>query len=82
MTNEIIELINSVGFPITVSVAFFFICINMFKAQQKLLTEFQNILRDNTEIIKDNTETTKVLLQELRYQKVIHEREIKNDTSI
>lgn len=82
MTNELADLINSVGFPITVSIAFFFICINMFKAQQKLLTEFQNILRDNTEIIKDNTESTKILLQELRYQKVVHEREIKNDTSI
>ena len=82
MTNELVDLINSVGFPIASSIAFFFICINMFKTQQKLLTEFQNTLRDNTEIIKDNTETTKILLQELRYQKVVTEREIKNDTSI
>lgn len=82
MTNELADLINSVGFPITVSIAFFYICINMFKTQQKLLTEFQSTIRDNTEIIKDNTETTKILLQELRYQKVVHEREIKNDTSI
>lgn len=70
--DQLAEFLNTVGFPVATAIAFFFICLNMYKMQQKLLNEFQMTIRDNTEIIKDNTETTKFLLQELRYKKLVN----------
>ena len=49
----IVELINGVGFPIAVCVALFWFNRDTIHAQQTLLSELKDIIRDNTEVMKD-----------------------------
>lgn len=49
----LIDLINSVGFPITVSIALFWINLQTIKEQHKLLIDFKDIIRDNSEVMRD-----------------------------
>ena len=49
----IVDLINGVGFPITVCIALFRFNRETIKEQQKLLIEFKDIIRDNSEVMRD-----------------------------
>ena len=49
----IVELINGVGFPIAVCIALFWFNRDTIHAQQNLLTELKDIIRDNTEVMRD-----------------------------
>ena len=49
----LIDLINSVGFPIAVSIALFWINLQTIKEQHKLLIDFKDIIRDNSEVMRD-----------------------------
>ena len=51
--NSIVELINGVGFPITVCIALFWFNMDTIREQQKLLVELKDIIRDNSEVMKD-----------------------------
>ena len=55
----IVELINTLGFPIAVCIALFWMNREMMKSYQLLLTEFKDIIRDNTEVMKTNNEAMK-----------------------
>ena len=50
---EIVDLINGVGFPIAVCIALFWFNRETIKEQQKLLIEFKDIIRDNSEVMRD-----------------------------
>ena len=69
--SDLVELINVLGFPIAVCIALFYINREMIQQQQKLLTEFQNTIRDNTEIMRDTNELTKILIRELNMAKQV-----------
>ena len=58
-TNIMVELINSVGFPIGMCVALFWFCNNTLKGQQELLNQFKDTLRDNTEALRQLVEKFK-----------------------
>ena len=73
---DLIELINVLGFPIAVCLALFYINREMMMQQQKLLTEFQNTVRDNTEMMRDTNELTKILIRELNMTKQVLKDEI------
>ena len=73
---ELMELINVLGFPIAVCIALFYINREMMLQQQKLLTEFQNTVRDNTEMMRDNNELTKILIRELNMAKQVLKDEL------
>lgn len=73
---DIIEIVNVLGFPIAVCVALFYINREMMMQQQKLLTEFQNTVRDNTEMMRDTNELTKILIRELNMTKQVLKDEI------
>lgn len=51
--NAIADLINGVGFPIAVCIALFWFNRETIKEQQKLLTEFKDIIRDNSDVMRD-----------------------------
>ena len=55
----IVEIINSVGFPIGMCVALFWFCNNTLKGQQDLLNQFKDTLRDNTEALRQLVEKVK-----------------------
>ena len=55
----IVELINSVGFPIGMSVALFWFIQNTLKGQQELLVQFKDAIRDNTEALRQLAEKIK-----------------------
>ena len=55
----IVELINSVGFPIGMCVALFWFCQNTLKGQQELLNQFKDTIRDNTEALRQLSEKIK-----------------------
>ena len=55
----IVEIINSVGFPIGMSVALFWFIQNTLKGQQELLVQFTDAIRDNTEALRQLAETIK-----------------------
>lgn len=74
--NDVIELINVLGFPIAVCLALFYINREMMIQQQKLLTEFQNTVRDNTEMMRDTNELTKLLIRELNMTKQVIKDEL------
>lgn len=52
-TKTIIELINTVGFPIVASVALFWMNINTLKQQRLLLQEVKQAVDANTEVMKE-----------------------------
>ena len=58
-TSIIVELINSVGFPIGMCVALFWFCSNTLKGQQDLLNQFKDTIRDNTEVLRQLAEKVK-----------------------
>lgn len=74
--SDLIELINVLGFPIAVCLALFYINREMMLQQQKLLTEFQNTVRDNTEMMRDTNELTKILIRELNMTKQVLKDEL------
>ena len=74
--SDVMELINVLGFPIAVCLALFYINREMMIQQQKLLTEFQNTVRDNTEMMRDTNELTKILIRELNMTKQVLKDEI------
>ena len=49
----IVDLINSVGFPIAVCIALFWFNRDTIREQQKILIELKDIIRDNSEVMKD-----------------------------
>lgn len=51
-SNIIVELINTVGFPIAVCIALFWFNKEVLKTQQKLLDDLKDTIRDNTEVLK------------------------------
>ena len=55
----IVEIINSVGFPIGMSVALFWFIQNTLKGQQELLVQFTDAIRDNTEALRQLAEKVK-----------------------
>ena len=55
----IVELINSVGFPIGMCVALFWFSQNTLKRQQELLDQFKDTIRDNTEALRQLIEKVK-----------------------
>lgn len=55
----IVEIINSVGFPIGMCVALFWFCQDTLKKQQELLNQFKDIIRDNTEALRQLAEKVK-----------------------
>ena len=73
---DLMELINVLGFPIAVCIALFYINREMMLQQQKLLTEFQNTVRDNTEMMRDTNELTKILIRELNMTKQVLKDEL------
>ncbi len=73
---ELMELINVLGFPIAVCIALFYINREMIQQQQKLLTDFQNTIRDNTEMMRDTNELTKILIRELNMAKQVLKDEL------
>lgn len=56
----IVELINSVGFPIGMCIALFWFCSNTLKGQQEILDQFKDTIRDNTEALRQLAEKFKV----------------------
>lgn len=52
-TNTIVELINTVGFPIVACAALFWMNINSLKQQRLLLQEMQQAVNANTEVMKE-----------------------------
>ena len=52
-TNAIVDLINSVGFPIVACAALFWMNINSLKQQRLLLQEMQQAVNANTEVMKE-----------------------------
>lgn len=56
-TNTLVEIINSVGFPIVACAALFWMNINSLKQQRMILNEL-------TKTVEHNTQT----MQELNYQ--------------
>lgn len=46
--NEIVELINGVGFPIAMCIALFYMNNGALKTQQQTLTEIQQVVKTNT----------------------------------
>ena len=74
--SDVMELINVLGFPIAVCIALFYINREMILQQQKLLTDFQNTIRDNTEMMRDSNELTKLLIRELNMTKQVLKDEI------
>lgn len=74
--SDVVELINVLGFPIAVCIALFYINREMIQQQQKLLTDFQNTIRDNTEMMRDTNELTKILIRELNMAKQVLKDEI------
>ena len=52
-TNTIVELINTVGFPIVASVALFWMNINSLKQQRLLLQEMKQAVDANTEVMRE-----------------------------
>lgn len=73
---DLMELINVLGFPIAVCIALFYINREMIQQQQKLLTDFQNTIRDNTEMMRDTNELTKILIRELNMTKQVLKDEL------
>ena len=58
-TSIIVELVNSVGFPIGMCIALFWFCSNTLKGQQELLDQFKDTIRDNTEALRQLAEKFK-----------------------
>lgn len=56
-TNTLIEIVNSVGFPIVACAALFWMNINSLKQQRMILNELTKTVEHNTQI-----------MQELNYQ--------------
>ena len=52
----IIDLINTLGFPISVCIALFWMNREMMRSYQLLLVDFKDTLRDNTEVMRTNNE--------------------------
>ena len=55
----LVEIINSVGFPIGMCIALFWFCQNTLKGQQELLNQFKDTIRDNTEALRQLSEKVK-----------------------
>ena len=55
----IVEIINSVGFPIGMCIALFWFCQDILKKQQELLNQFKDAIRDNTETLRQLAEKVK-----------------------
>lgn len=51
--NTITDLINGVGFPITVCVALFWFNRDTILKQQLIIIELKDIIRDNSEVMRD-----------------------------
>jgi hypothetical protein len=58
----LIKLINSVGFPIVVSIALFWSNQTSVNAQQVMLNDFKNTIHNNTEVL--NRLVTRIEQQE------------------
>ena len=58
-TNIIIELINTIGFPIAACIALYYMNVSSLKKQEELLAKLQNTLDNNTRSID-------VLISEIR----------------
>lgn len=52
-TSAIVELINTVGFPIVACAALFWMNVNTLKQQRLLLQEMQQAVNANTEVMKE-----------------------------
>lgn len=57
--NEIIELINSVGFPIAMCIALFWMNNGSLKTQQQTLSEIKTVISSNTDAIENLADTIK-----------------------
>lgn len=57
--NEIVELINSVGFPIAMCIALFYMNNGALKTQQQTLTEIQQVVKTNTAALETLTDQLK-----------------------
>lgn len=57
--NEIVELINSVGFPIAMCIALFYMNNGALKTQQQTLTEIQQVVKTNTAALGNLTDQLK-----------------------
>lgn len=57
--NEIVELINSVGFPIAMCIALFYMNNGALKTQQQTLTEIQQVVKTNTAAMENLTDQLK-----------------------
>lgn len=57
--NEIVELINSVGFPIAMCIALFYMNNGALKTQQQTLTEIQQVVKTNTAALENLTDQLK-----------------------
>ena len=56
---EIVELINSVGFPIAMCIALFYMNNGALKTQQQTLTEIQKVVKSNTTALENLTDKLK-----------------------
>lgn len=56
---EIVELINSVGFPIAMCIALFYMNNGALKTQQQTLTEIQQVVKSNTTALENLTDKLK-----------------------
>lgn len=52
-TTVVIELINSVGFPIVACAAMFYMNINVLKQQKTMIDDMASTVKHNTEIMKE-----------------------------
>jgi FtsZ-binding cell division protein ZapB len=57
--NEVVELINSVGFPIAMCIALFYMNNGALKTQQQTLTEIQQVVKGNTAALENLTDHIK-----------------------
>lgn len=57
--SELVELINSVGFPIAMCIALFWMNNGSLKTQQQTLSEIKNVIASNTDAIDNLAETIK-----------------------
>lgn len=58
-TQEIVEIINSVGFPIVACGALFWLNVHTLKQQRTILRELEKTIEKNTYVISSITEKVK-----------------------
>lgn len=59
MEQSIVEVINTVGFPIAMCIALFWFCNKTLAEQREMLISFKDTIRDNTEALKQLTDKVK-----------------------